>query len=414
MTDEFRTMMDILRKSVFGKEMRSDVIKNARDVCAIAYRQSVLPLVYTALPQETAKNECSEFEKIYLTQLYSNEQRMYYLQKVTEAFRENDIEYCILKGCTVAQLYYCCDCRISGDVDILIDAADEKKAGKLLSEKLKMNITPRAKKGHHFLAWHRQGGLFEIHVKLYGSTFDDYVLENKFKKVEPYRTIELKDRFSVFTLGINDNLFFLTAHLIKHFIKEGCGIRQITDLLTYVDRYKSELDFETYFATLKTLNFDVLIKNVFGIGVRFFDLDLPDYDDKFAEEILNDIESGGSFGFSEKERKGFFDNFIENRTNVNTHKFRLIMSLKRILEIMPNVLFPSKAYLISKGYNYLNRSILFYPIAYLSRIVDGIKLLSKKQRTTSDIVFNPSENECISKRMKMMERMGVIPQSTRD
>lgn len=401
-------MLELLRKSVFGKEMKSAEIKNARKVCGIAYHQSVLPLVYSALPKETAKNECSDFEKVYLMQLYSNEQQMYFLQKMTEVFEENGVEYCILKGCTAAQLYHCCDCRVSGDVDILIDETDEKKAENLLSEKLKMTVKPRSKDGHHFLATHPNGGLFEIHVKLYSSAFDNIVLENKFKKTEPYRKIEIKGRFSAYALGLNDNLFFLTAHLIKHFVKEGCGIRQITDLLTYVDRYKSELDFDAYFAALAELRFDVLIKNIFGIGVKFFDLDLPEYNDEFVEEILTDVENGGNFGYSERERKGFFDSFIENRTTMDVHKFRVFMSIKKIVRLMPSVLFPSKAFLTEKGYTYLDKSILLYPIAYLNRVIDVIRVLAKKQRTADDILFNPNENECISNRMKMMERMGVV------
>ena len=411
MTDEFRTMLDLLRKSVFGREMRNNEIKNSYDVCVIAYHQSVLPLVYTALPQKIAKNECSEFGRICLMQLYNNEQHIYFLQKVIEIFEKNDIDYCVLKGCTAAQLYNRCECRISGDVDILINEADEKKVEMLLSEDLKMAVTPRPKDGHHFLARHPNGGLFEIHVKLYGSTFYNIVLENKLKKGEPYRIIELKDKFKVYTLGFNDNLFFLTAHLIKHFVKEGCGIRQITDLLTYVDRYKSELDFKTYFSVLKSLRFDVLIKNIFGIGVRFFDLDLPEYDEKFVEAILNDVENGGNFGFSEKNRKGFFDSFIESRTNMNTYKFRFLMSLKLISGTIPTVLFPSKAYLIGRGYRYLEKSMLLYPVAYLNRIIDVIGviwLLLKRQRKMDDILFIPDNNECISNRLKMMECLGIV------
>ena len=114
MTDEFRTMLDLLRKSVFGREMRNNEIKNSYDVCVIAYHQSVLPLVYTALPQKIAKNECSEFGRICLMQLYNNEQHIYFLQKVIEIFEKNDIDYCVLKGCTAAQLYNRCECRISG------------------------------------------------------------------------------------------------------------------------------------------------------------------------------------------------------------------------------------------------------------------------------------------------------------
>lgn len=402
MTDCFRKVLNVLNTSVFGNIADTDAAQ-PQDIYEIAIKQSVFPLVYGVMPN----NNCDKkYERIFFMQVVQREQMLCCLKDVITLFDDNDINYCLLKGFTVGELYYKPEYRVSGDIDILIDEESEKKAMDLLSSRMNMKITPRYKSQHHFLAKHCSGVLLEVHIRLYGSTFDEIVLKNQFRITEATTQIKLNNEFYVNTLGLYDNLYFLTIHLIKHFVKEGCGIRQVTDLLVYVNAHKDKIDFDEYFRTLNAIKFDKLIKNILGIGVKYFNLSFPIYETEYADAILTDIEIGGSFGFSDNKRLGFFNNFILERTEKKRKKFIFERSLKQTKAILKGVFLPSKTFLINKGYKYLEKSILLYPVAYFNRIIDSIILL--KKRGTKDFVFETSENSAINNRIELMKELHMI------
>ena len=236
-------MLYLMKYAAFDKKINIQNVDSGDNICKLAIKQGVFPLVYDALVENGYKSISSKYTNIFFAQIVTYELKMHCLYKVAQLFNENNLNFCILKGCTIASLYHLSEYRMSGDVDLLIAPQDEKKAAKLLSAEMEMLIVPRSKEGHHFLAKHKTGGLFEIHIALYNSMFDDMVLKNTFQVNEPFLKQKLKNGLEINSLSINDNLYYLTAHLIKHFVKEGCGIRQILDLLVYVNTFCDKIDF---------------------------------------------------------------------------------------------------------------------------------------------------------------------------
>lgn len=408
MNKSFKDMLYLMRYAAFGKKINIQNIDDGDNICELAIMQGVFPLVYDALAENGYKNIASKYTNMFFSHIANYERKMYCLYKVTKLFNENDLNFCVLKGCTIASLYHLSEYRMSGDIDLLIEPKDEKKAAKLLSTEMGMLIVPRPKEGHHFLAKHKIGGLFEIHIALYNSLFDDMVLKSTFQVNEPFSKQKLKNGLEINSLSVNDNLYYLTAHLIKHFVKEGCGIRQILDLLVYVNTYCNILDFDEYFNVLRTIGFDRFIKNIFGIGAVYFDLSIPICENTYVDEILNDVETGGNFGFSDEERTGFYNNFLKLHDVKNNGKDIVHIQKSKVKGIIRSVLLPNQNYLISKGYLYLKNHKYLYPVAYIHRIIDVLVLVIKRKRSLNDFKLDITENSVKMQRIALMQNLEIL------
>ncbi len=406
MTIQFQQMLNVLKQSVFGKKTDYILDEEYEKIFELALRQGIFPLVYPVISPKQ-ENPSLQWEGIFLKTIATNERKQYCLKKIIDNLDKEGVEYCVLKGCTVATSYHMPELRVSGDIDLLIPPEKEKTVMTTL-ENMGMTISPRGKEKHHFEAHDKSGGLIEVHVRLYSKRFEDVVLKNKFTFSQPFINIETYSGFSVNSLGVEDGLYFLTAHLIKHFVKEGCGIRQITDLLAYINSYKDEINIEEYFTVLREIKFENFIKNILGIGVKYFDLDFDDYSLDMADKILTDVEKGGTFGFGEVERLGFYENFLRRREEIGKEEFSAKIGKKRRISILKSVFLPSRRFLISKGYKYLERSFIFYPIAYANRIFDVLMMLIKRKRSLSAFKYNEAENPTIDQRTKLMRDMGII------
>ena len=406
MTAQFEELLKVLGRSVFGTEYVVSENADSAAIYNLAVTQSVFPLVYPVLSEKIPLSE-TKWEMLFLQTVAINERKLYRLKTVIENFEKENIDCCVLKGVSIASVYYMPECRASGDIDLFVYPENEKKVIAIL-EKMGMNIVPRNEGEQHFEAYDKTAGLIEIHVTLYSKMLDDVVFKNRFGVTEPFVRIDTKNGLEVNSLGLEDNLNFLTAHIIKHFIREGCGIRQVTDLLGFVNANKERINFEKYFSVLKEIKFDKFIKNIFGIGVKYFGLHIDNYETELSDKILNDIETGGSFGHGDNERNGFYEKFLRIRSEMSSDEFNKNLDKKRKQSIVKSIFLPGKGFLVRKGYTYLEKSPLLYPVAYIHRLFDVLKLLVRKKRKISDINYKEKTNSTIDDRMELMKEIKII------
>ena len=126
------------------------------------------------------------------------------------------------------------------------------------------------------------------------------------------------------------------------------------------------------------------------------------------DKILEDIEIGGSFGFGEADRNGFYESFLKTRSNMSPDEFNENLDKKRKQSIVKSVFLPNKGYLIKKGYTYLRKSTLLYPVAYIHRIFNVLGKLVFRKRKISDLNYKEKTSSTIDSRMKLMEEMKII------
>lgn len=408
MTREFEKLIELLRYAVFGKKSDVPLPDDLDDVFKLALKQGVFPLVYGALDEKIRKQYDPSWDQMFFRSVLGNEQKLAVLSGVIGALKKNGIEYCILKGCTAATNYYLPEYRISGDIDLYVKPEYEAQTSKLL-EKLGFDVSPRPEGKQDFKASGKGIGLVEVHVQLYGDDFSHIVLSDMFGITEDFTETRINDFLTVKALGPNDTLEFLTTHFIKHFVREGSGIRQITDLLAFVHKHRDEIDFEKYFERLERVNFKRLILNVFGIGVRYFGLEIEEYSADMIEEIMDDVEAGENFGFGEAERFGFYERFLKQKcTEDNPEEEKKLVKKKR-KSIIRSVFLPTRRVLINKGYKYLEKNGIFYPVAYIHRLWDVVVAIALKRRNIKrDMNYAQKSNEVIEGRLELMKKLDII------
>lgn len=391
MTQCFEDMIMLLGAAVHGTMLKPSHKYQVKKIKELACSQGVWPLIYPELNKVIGiTDESVEFMSAIAKAIQRN---AYNLDTIYELEQWN-IEYCLLKGQAIASIYPHPDYRISGDTDILIKPKDEKKVLSIL-EKRGYRIEKRKKNDHHFKAWHSVGGLLEVHIRLLAITTKEIL----FGGLEPYheqrRQITIYGK-KIWTLGYNDGLMYLTAHYINHLICGGGGIRQILDLLLYMEKYESEIDMALYYKTMVELKYDRLIDTLKTIGSKYLGFSYPITDENLAEKLLSDCEEGGIFGFETDTRKGFYQAYCKRRPG-NHLQGKWILAVKSESTLLSKF-FASPNVLKREGYS-LAAYKLLVPYAWMHRAFD---IMVRKRREKDKRKNN------IEKRMKLMKEIHMI------
>lgn len=404
MTREFESMLHLFGCSALGKEVNTDYCANLSKVRELSLAQEVWDVVYAGVRKKIISGEIKIpqeiFERLEMTftaNVARNIQKVEFNLKTLKEIEKAEIKYCVLKGITVAKLYNMPEVRISSDMDILIDEKSEKQVTGILKE-LGYETKERAKNDHHMKAYHAVGGLLEVHVALYSIATDKIILDDEISYTEEY--VRLED--GTYSLGINDALVYLTAHLIKHLINDGAGIRQMMDLLLYMKKYEKQIDWDKYNALMKKLGYDNFIAVVKGIGVKYWGMDFKDAvtEGGGIEELLEDCEIGGLFSMTEKDRKAFYHIYTQRRAGKNNAQhsmYRLTNS-----EISPiRMLFP-KCESMKARFSYVDKFPVLLPIGWMHRIIEIVL------KQTGIIKEDTAKVSVHKRRMKMIEKLGML------
>lgn len=392
MTKDFKDMMYLLGYNNGMKVENEDINYDIEMIRKISLSQGLWSLVYPELERHVDMSKyLNEFMTIISKSLRNN---IIQLETISELEKRGH-KCCILKGISLSKLYPLSECRVSADTDILIKPEEEQDIIKILVEK-GYRVEHREKNDHHFKAYHPTGGMLEGHVRLYSIPTEKIILSGKKLYSEPWREMELEG-YTVHGLGINDGLIYLTAHYIKHLVNSGGGVRQMLDLLLYMDYYKDQIDLKKYEQTLKDLKYDKLIDVVKSIGAKYWGFDYKIVDEELCEELLTDCESGGIFGGLTTDRNGFYNEYCMLREN-NKIKYGYINIVKSERGIIKR-LFPSQKILLQQGYGLARHRILI-PALWVKRPIDILKRIKNKNESNIS-----SANE---ERLNMMKRLRMI------
>lgn len=392
MTKAFEDMLYLLGAGARGYEVSAcGMDMEAVRKCAID--QGVWPLVYKAAEKTV---DVSKWRTEFICTVAQSVARREFTYSMIKKLEDAGIRYCIMKGGVTAALYDNPECRISGDTDIFITPADEVSAARVLKEN-GYTLAKREKNDHHLKATHPVGGLLEVHIRMYAKTTAKIVFNGNIKYSDEFEKINISGN-EVYTMSAYDGLVYLTAHYIKHLLTTGCGIRQILDILLYMDKNKDKIDFDKYNALLKELSYDKLMDVLKSIGAVYFGFDYPVCDRALMEELLTDMENGGVFGYMADDRTNFYSMYCIARSKGLRH--RLYFGFNRE-DLLIGKLFPSKADMLVRGYRYASKGWLL-PVAWCHRLFD---LALKRSR---DSAKDDSALKRTRKRLEMMKRLDMI------
>ena len=404
MTQNFIDMLKLFACGAAGVEFKADKEINIEEVRRLAIEQSVWQTVFAGISDSanagnlTVEPELfSKLKREVMASVRSSMMKNEYTAKVLSEISDG-LKYCVLKGQTVARLYKYPDMRVSSDVDILIDQKDADEWAVRLKNAGYNVETPNGIE-HHFGAVYPIGGLLEVHTEMYYKATGDILLKGLVNYNEPYINCD-----GIPSLGINDSLMFLTAHLLKHFLNGAAGLRQICDLLMHMKHYNSEIDWKKYNELMDTLGFTGFISAIKGIGSKYFGFDFEDADEALGDILLDDTEIGGNFGHNDSEKGAFYYDFLKQRTDMTEKEFNAYYD-KYSRGTMFKRLFPNIKSM-QKQFPKLKEAPCLLPAYWVIRLGGIFVRVVSGERAVNNL---PSaESESVKRRRELTKKLGMM------
>lgn len=305
MNQEQDYLFELLGNALWNNPIKADSPKDINGVLRYAEEQTILALVFDVLAKlEVRLNQDKVFESIGVLQNISVQNIL--LDRVLADFvcaiEKQGVEFLVVKGQTIAQLYPNPELRMSGDIDYLIK--DDYHQVKTKIEKAQSIELP-SKILEKEIAYNWKGVVFELHTSLidlwnkkHQNYWDRIVLDNWKDR------IQLKiGGVMVYTLSPTLNAVYLFLHLFSHFSKVGISLRQLCDWAVYLSYYDKEIDKDCVQGILKELGlqkayaaFGAVLVDKLGLPEKTFPIKIDDSNRKWTSKILNDIFRGGNFG----------------------------------------------------------------------------------------------------------------------
>lgn len=208
----------------------------------------------------------------------------------------------LVKGQGIAQCYERPMWRVSGDVDLLLDEDNYRKAKEFL-----LPLSSNRKREEQY-SKHLGMSIGEWYVEIHGSLRSG-LSESVDREIDAaqrdvfycgsVRSWE-NGKTQVFLPGVDDDVFFVFTHFIKHFYKEGLGLRQLCDWIRLLWTYRDQVDAGLLEKRLCRSGLMGEWKGFAAVAVDYLGMDaeaMPLYDSRFTvkgSRIIKLILSGYS------------------------------------------------------------------------------------------------------------------------
>ena len=239
--------------------------------CGALYRfareHSIVPLIAYALKKNDLlpPEQKSRFANDLHVAMVTEATQEFYLQTLSEAFREKNIKFMPLKGCVMKHLYPQPFLRTMCDIDIQYDVARKDEVNEILLAK-GLSFEEASGTDGVNISYRKPPYL---HVEMHGVLMDaDVPLYNRYFGWNFERTVPKNGSEVMF--GDEDFFVFMTAHLAKHYFGGGTGLRSVADLWLYLKK-KPNLDIHYIYEELKKIELDRFLKIILDAADVLFD-----------------------------------------------------------------------------------------------------------------------------------------------
>ena len=316
-------LFQLLRQSM-GLTEQKDFAATAEDwqwLHEEADRQSLTGVIYGAVAQLPASQQppmelliqwiCEADVINGLNELQNHE-----AARLTRLFSEQGRKTAILKGQANARLYPDKLSRQVGDIDIWVEGGHESVVALLKDMKLINDISKRKVKGKAKDSYHhihipstKQGVVVEIHFRPSSGNFNpvtNHRLQQWLER-EIQNTTRVEQGFNVPSMKFA--MMMQLAHIQRHFLKVGIGLRHICDYYLLLQNSTAE-DRQEVAARLKSFGLRHIAGALMWVLGEILHLDkdlmLCEADRYRGEWLLREIMAGGNFGYYAAKNQNLF------------------------------------------------------------------------------------------------------------
>lgn len=230
------TVLTLVRADVFGAQ--ADVEETAE---FISDKERYAALLKTASAHDLAHLVGSALERLgllgddeisavlrrrHFASVLRYRTMEYELEAVCAALSEGKIAHIPLKGAVMRRLYPEPRMRTSCDIDVLVHPEDIDAATEIFEKKLGYKLTSRC---FHDVAFFSESG---VHIELHFDLIEQFAFPEVERILSDVRERAVPSSEGAYTYAMPDDVFYFyhVAHMMKHFLDGGCGIRFFLDL----------------------------------------------------------------------------------------------------------------------------------------------------------------------------------------
>jgi hypothetical protein len=296
---------------------------------------------------------------------------------ILSLFESNGIEVISLKGLVLKQLYPQPELREMCDLDLFIKEKDMDKSVQLLKTigyQPKYDYTNRKISEYMHIEMIKPGSVsVELHRTLWplnnmkkrdNQAWFNHIWQNK-------RLVEVEG-IQFWSLPLEDELINLVIHLAKHLMNYGAPLRQLCDIVLFLETYWHILDIEYFYSTIKSMNLFLFFQHLLTTCHLFLKLTIP-----------------SNYNFLEKEKSETLMNEIFNIEMINTTTDE------------------NECWVKLKGlYPFARTKQYFIPIAFVIEVAR--QSLRKKKNIFESISFSKRSFKIFGTKARFLRSIGLL------
>ncbi len=323
----------------------------------------------------------------------------------------------VLKGWDVGRFYACPETRTSADTDLLILPEEEEQVYALLAAN-GFRTKARKKDEHHGKATRADAGILELHTRLWSDRTAQTLFGKNAERVlapKEFRAVPFKDA-EITVLQAQDAAVFLAAHLVRHFIEPGAGLRQVYDFALFLTKNREEIDTNAFWLQMQVFGFDTLLQTVLTFLTEhgcFEASDFPGFVPVSPEAVQafdDDLMRYAANGEEADKGVGMWDYYCANR-KAKSAEGKLRVTGMRVRDRL-QVVFPKKT-VLAKTYPFLNDRPLLYPVAWVRRSVSALTDRDRRETAAKWLDMKPDapvagSPEDAEQRVALLQQTGLL------
>lgn len=235
--------------------------------------------------------------------------------KVTNGFRQQDFDACLLKGQGNALLYPVPSSRTPGDIDVYVHPQqqgdrwknDEAAIREIITFCKKLDKSARALY-HHIDIPAVDKVPVEVHYRAtwLNSPVNNRRLQNLLSTLlsrkDGTKHVALPEEAGEITVpGFSFNVVFQLSHILNHLLHEGVGLRQLVDYYYLLRSHACSKEDQAWLDTgLKRCGLHQIssavswtLKNVLGLPENYL---FTTPNERYGQQLMREMMAGGNFG----------------------------------------------------------------------------------------------------------------------
>lgn len=287
------------------------------------------------------------------------------LEEIEKELEKKEIRFMLLKGSVIRNYYPLQKMRQMSDFDILYDKSKREGLIEIMNGR-GYNLFSCGENSDDFSK--KPFYTFEFHRELF---FNEHIFCPDFSDVWDNAKPDSKNAFK-YHMSHEDLYLHTVAHMYKHYILGGFGIRFIADIYVLLEHFGKAFNSKYVDEKLKKMELTSFEKTVREVAYAVFDGDSFTYE---QAKFLGDVMSFGIYGSGEGGARVYYDEYVakHGKTSVAGYYLSKAFPSREFMKQVYPVL-EKKPYLIL--FYYVKR--LFHKFIYDRKfIVSSIKSLKK-------------------------------------